>query len=80
MSKPFARAIAMMSLIATAMQSASPQLAMSQIGDYRSRGHGRGKYSGIKWGPVPSGKYARSFNGARECARRRRQMEAARHV
>lgn len=79
MSKPFARAIAMMSLIATAMQSASPQLAMSQIGDYRSRGHGRGRYSGIKYGPSPSGKYL-PHQGARECARRVRQMEAARHV
>lgn len=42
MSQPFARAQAMMSLIAAAMLSANPQAALGQIGAYRSRGKGRG--------------------------------------
>lgn len=72
-SSPFARAIAMMAIVA----SEGANAALMKMGDYQSRGHGRGVYSGKKWGPRPSGKYAGVTNGRRECERRMRQMAAA---
>lgn len=68
-SSPFARASAMMALIA----SAGIHAALAKMGEYESRGHGRGGHSGKKWGPRPSGKYSGVGNGARECQRRMRQ-------
>lgn len=62
----------MMAIIAAAMQSACPQAAMANIGQYKSRGHGRGIYSGKKKGNrchnIP-------HQGKKECARRVRQMQ-----
>lgn len=70
-SNPFARAAAMMALIATAGMAE----ALSKMGEYKSRGHGQGGHSGKKWGPRPSGKYDGISNGNRECKRRMNQMQ-----
>ena len=71
MSKPFARAIAFMA----AMQAA---LAKGDVFNevYVSRGKGREKHSGKKWGPAPSGRYTGVENGEREMERRFRQLSA----
>lgn len=69
-AKPFHRALSMMQLIAQIGMHA----AVALTGEYRSRGHGRGGHSGKKWGPQPSGRYARTFNGRQEVARRQRQI------
>lgn len=67
MSKPFARAIAMFSLIAAAM---GDSLKLAAIGQYKSRGHGRGSPS-RRYGNKP-GKYL-PHQGKQECVRRLRQ-------
>jgi len=67
-----------MTLIAAAMASVNPQVALAQIGPYRSRGKGRGKTFGNQNSGNRAGKYM-PHQGKRECARRLRQMEAA-HV
>lgn len=83
-SKPFARAIAMLTAIAALpMALRSNQLAMRDVaGEYRSRGKGKGLHSGKKWGPTSSnrnmhytnGRWLQIENGARERLRRQRQM------
>lgn len=84
MSRPFSRALQMMALISAAMQSAAPQIALSKIGPYRSRGKGRGsrgtKADSKRGRPVTnwcnlSRTRATGTNGPREMARRVRQME-----
>jgi len=67
MSKPFARAIAMFSLIAAA---AGDSLKLAGIGPYRSRGHGRGSWSANNH--KSHSKYM-PHQGNQECARRLRQ-------
>jgi len=72
-SNPFARAKAMMALIAMSGLNA----ALSQMGEYVSRGHGQNKPSGK--GQTNSGTPWREMlggqtNGKREIARRRRQL------
>ncbi|MDB5801770.1 MAG: hypothetical protein JWL63_2709 [Rhodocyclales bacterium] len=79
MSKPFARALQMMALIAAAMQTSMPSVAMAKIGPYRSRGKGLGKttYASKLTHNKNShgGCYMpREGGGARECAHRVRQM------
>lgn len=82
MSKPFARALQMMALIAAAMQSSMPSVAMSKIGPYRSRGKGLGKTTyASKLTHNKNSHNGRSYmprecDGARECARRVRQMSS----
>lgn len=72
---PFKRAIGMMRIISAALAAGmSIPAALASVGEYKSRGKGRGGHSGKKWGPWPSGKYARAFNGPRECQRRHNQM------
>lgn len=75
--KPFARALAMMSMIASitsALSGAAAKAAIAGLGSYTSRGHGRQKHSGRKVHSAPSGKYTGVTNGRREMARRDRQM------
>ena len=72
-STPFRRAnlfIAAISALLT--KGVDMQSAISTVGHYRSRGHGKGKYSGKK----PGNKSGRTYaaNGKKECARRLRQM------
>ena len=70
MSQPFARAIAMMALISQALSSKE----ILPPFHYRSRGHGRGVYSGKGYGNYSGKVYP--FSSDRECARRMKQMEA----
>lgn len=76
-AKPFGRALLMMRAItaALALPLAMQQAAMAKIGDYKSRGHGRGVYSGRKKGNQPSGKFDGVSNGQRERERRMRQIQ-----
>ena len=77
MSNPFSRANAMMALIAAAMGN---QAALSAIGPYVSRGHGRGQFRIKSWFSLSARKRSSKYKphqGKRECARRVRQMEAA---
>lgn len=67
MSKPFARAIALFALISAAM---GDSLKLAAIGQYKSRGHGRGSPS-RRYGSKP-GKYV-PHQGKQECERRLRQ-------
>ena len=82
-SRPFARALNMLSLIAAIGLPAT----IAKAGEYRSRGKGLGRHSGKKWGSPPSyrdmvrvktetrGKvWLQKENGARERIRRQRQM------
>lgn len=74
---PFARAkLLALALSAFADGVRSPRVLNLINTPYVSRGHGRAAYSGKKRGPSPSGKYARTFNGKREVARRLRQIAA----
>ena len=77
-SQPFKRALLMAQAISAILQNFrghEVQFMLNQLGPYESRGKGRGVYSGRKKTATSSGKYARVFNGARECARRMRQIE-----
>lgn len=65
MSQPFARARAMLALIAAAMGNS---VKLAAIGPYKSRGHGRGTPS-RRYGSK-AGKYM-PHQGANECLRRR---------
>ena len=72
-STPFHRAhlfIAAISALLT--KGVDMQSAINQVGHYRSRGHGQGKYSGKKPGSRTGLAY--TPNGKKECARRQRQM------
>ena len=76
MIQPFARSLAMSSVIAVLRQSiwgSDLNQAIAALGPYKSRGKGRGKYSGKK----PGNRTGRTYtsNGVRECARRVRQIE-----
>ena len=76
-STPFARAnLLTFALAAFAGGVRTPSVLNLINTPYVSRGHGRGAYSGKKRWPSPSGKYARTFNGKREVARRLRQIAA----
>lgn len=71
---PFARAIAMMNLIA----SMGLDVALKQMGPYVSRGHGQNKQTGIGYGNHQKNWKAElkgQTNGKREMVRRR-QLEA----
>ncbi len=71
MAQPFARAIAMFALV----QAATGDMTkLAAIGQYKSRGHGRGSPS-RRYGNKP-GKYM-PHQGKQECARRLRQQEAS---
>ena len=81
MSKPFACTTAMMAAIAAAISAGmSHSFVAANIGQYHSRGHGRGKYSGRGHGN-PGTDWQRNLNGQtngrRECERRMRQMAKA---
>ncbi len=75
---PFALAQAMIRMVAELVgQGVDESSAWNMVGGYRSRGHGRGKYSGKKrpnvctnWSAIPHFQK----NGAREVARRQRQI------
>ena len=78
-SAPFSRSRNLMSLIASAMMGGLSRILAADAvtakhGAYVSRGKGRGGRSGKSMGNVPSGKYARTFNGEREVNRRLRQI------
>ena len=79
MAKPFARSLMMFDLIQAAMGDPAK---LAGLPEYKSRGKGKGLYTGKKWGPRPSyndmvqhsnGLWYQKENGARECARRVRQ-------
>ena len=73
---PFRQALLMHGILmrlATQFQGLALQQAVSALGAYEGRGKGRGKYSGKKPGNRSGKTYA--ANGARECARRVRQIE-----
>ena len=73
---PFRRAMLMMgvlSQLATRFSGLALQQAVLGLGAYESRGKGRGRYSGRKPGNYSGKTY--QPNGARECARRVRQIE-----
>lgn len=75
--KPFARALAMIGMIASitsALSGAAAKAAIAGLGSYTSRGHGRQKYSGRKLRSFPSGKHTGVTNGQREVASRNHQM------
>lgn len=79
-SNPFRRASMLFALI----QAAAGDLGkLAALPDYKSRGKGKGLHSGKKWGPRPSyrdmvktegGRWVQKENGAREVARRQRQI------
>ena len=81
--KPFHRALA----LASAIAKFGSITAIAELGEYMSRGKGRGGHSGKKWGPRPSYRYmvrierngnivwVQRENGERECARRVRQQQ-----
>lgn len=75
MSKPFARFHALTALAAAMMSSGvagSKEQALTKLGNYKSRGHGKGKVSKVYKRPtkftVPHG------GGKQEVARRQRQL------
>lgn len=68
MAQPFARARAMFALVAAAM---GDMVKLAAIGQYKSRGHGRGTPS-RRYGNK-AGKYM-PHQGKRECARRLGQL------
>lgn len=73
---PFRRAMLMSGILASLAEQfkgLALQQAVGALGAYEGRGKGRGKYSGKKPGNSSGKTYAP--NGARECARRVRQME-----
>ena len=76
---PFRRANLMVSAIAAILSQNLPvllqQSELRKLGEYKSRGHGRGinSYS-IKRGYPSSGLYTGVNNGKREVERRRRQI------
>lgn len=80
---PFKRAKAMIQAIATIMSTVPVELqkaALAGLGQYRSRGHGRGdKFARQSFGGHTNWKQILGGNtcGARECARRIRQRDAA---
>lgn len=74
---PFSRSIALAALIASAMSS-GVHGALAGIPEYKSRGHGRGGYSGKGYGNTGTNWMSRlngQTNGKRECERRLRQMD-----
>lgn len=74
MSKPFARVLAMFSLIAAAMGNSS---ALAAIGPYVSRGKGQGKFSGLRISHRQTTfKNLKVGGGDREVARRKRQIKS----
>jgi len=80
--RPFKHATAMMALIAAAMESTNPTLAMSNIPAYASRGHGRNKPFVKSWLSHTNQRRLGvnrkpPMNGARECARRALQIGGA---
>lgn len=73
---PFRQALLMhgiLTQLATQFKGLALQQVVSALGAYEGRGKGRGKYSGKKPGNRSGKLYA--ANGARECARRVRQIE-----
>lgn len=76
----FRRVNAFMQAIQTMLsQGFNLQSVAAELGEYRSRGHGRGKISGKKRGNHCTNwrmKLLFQTNGARETARRRRQIAA----
>lgn len=75
MSKPFARFHALMAMAVALMSSGiagSKEQALTKLGNYKSRGHGKGKLPKSWHGPtkfvVPHG------GGKQEVARRQRQL------
>ncbi|WP_146215919.1 hypothetical protein [Aquitalea magnusonii] len=81
---PFARAIAFMQALAaiSAMPIAQQMLARAHLGTYESNGHGRDRFTGRfnnhrrtrHQGPAWKTQWAESGCGAREVARRQRQI------
>lgn len=76
-SSPFSRFNSLMSMAAAMMlaQGVSRPEAFAKLGEYKSRGHGRGKYSGIKMSASSKrkGKYM-PHQGKQEIARRSSSM------
>ena len=73
MSQPFARAPAMMALIAAAIAGPGAQSALAAITPYKSHGHGRSKPFCKSWASLsashPGSKYM-PHQGKKECAKR----------
>lgn len=74
-ASPFSRAKAMFAAMAAALAApgATMQNVLAGLGEYRSRGHGRGKLSGKKKGNKGT-LWIDRMNSERECTRRRRQI------
>lgn len=73
---PFRKALLMHGILmqlAARFKGLALQQAVGALGAYEGRGKGRGKHSGKKPGNRTGRTYA--SNGARECARRVRQIE-----
>lgn len=82
-AQPFSRAIALTGLLrglAASLGGLDLQRAIAALPAYQSRGKGCGARhkQACKTPNWSSGKYARTFNGAREVARRLRQQQNAR--
>lgn len=77
MAQAFSRPCAVFSAIQLALAQGMPLAAIPANFSYQSRGHGTGARHAQKHKhPMrnASNKYARTFNGEREMARRQRQM------
>jgi hypothetical protein len=82
-TQPFKRFISLMGLLASCATPAERSIQLALAGGYTSRGKGRGGHSGKKWGPqssnrnmqVVDGQWRQIENGARERARRMRQIQ-----
>jgi len=77
MSKPFARSLTMAAAVAHAMSLIGParDFALAGIGEYQSRGKGKGKFSGLAVNSRQTTfKNLKVGGGNREVARRQRQI------
>lgn len=73
-SSPFSRSLTMLaaiqSIMASAMPQAMQQISLAGLGEYKSRGHGRG----VKGKIYRTNPRRFTPNGPREVARRQRQI------
>jgi len=79
MTQPFGRSLAIAAMVAQAM-SAVPTLReflLCQLPEYKSRGHGRGKFSGLAINARQTTFNPPVGGGTQEVARRQKQLARA---
>lgn len=80
-AQPFRRFALLMQALVSFSDPVLRSLKLNELGGYTSRGKGRGGHSGKKWSTsshrnmhIVDGKWCQIENGAREVARRQRQI------